>query len=140
MTTAIDTNVLVALWDADDALHPVARKALEGLWSAESLLICGVVYAELVGAPLRTEDFIDRFCEETGISVQWDLGESVWRAAGRAFQDYAGRRKKHGGPQQRRVLADFVIGAHAAENRYKLLTADAGVYERAFPKLRVRII
>ena len=140
MTVALDTNVIVALWDAADALHPVARRALEEVSSREALVMCGVVYAELIGAPGRTEAFVDRFCEEAGIAVEWELEERIWRRAGVAFQGYATRRKKQSGAEPRRLLADFLIGAHALENGYKLLTLDGGMYRRAFPGLRLEIV
>jgi predicted nucleic acid-binding protein len=140
VTVALDTNVIVALWDAADALHPVARKALEEVSSREALVICGVVYAELIGAPGRTEAFVDRFCEEAGIAVEWELKERIWRWAGVAFQGYASRRKKQSGAEPRPLLADFLIGAHALENGYKLLTLDGGMYRRAFPGLRLEIV
>jgi len=140
VTVALDTNVIVALWDAADALHPVARKALEEVSSREALTMCGVVYAELIGAPGRTEAFVDRFCEEAGIAVEWELKERIWRRAGVAFQEYAKRRKKQSGAEPRRLLADFLIGAHALENGYKLLTLDGGMYRRAFPGLKLEIV
>ena len=140
MTVALDTNVIVALWDATHALHPVARKALEAAASREALTMCGVVYTELIGAPGRTEAFVDRFCEEAGIAVEWELKERIWRRAGAAFQEYGARRKKQSGAEPRRLLADFLIGAHALENGYKLLTLDGGMYRRAFPGLRVEIV
>jgi predicted nucleic acid-binding protein len=140
VTVALDTNVIVALWDAADALHPVARRALEEVSSREALVMCGVVYAELIGAPGRTEAFVDRFCEEAGIAVEWELEERIWRRAGVAFQGYATRRKKQSGAEPRRLLADFLIGAHALENGYKLLTLDGGMYRRAFPGLRLEIV
>lgn len=140
MTVALDTNVIVALWDATDALHPVARKALEEASDREALAMCGVVYAELIGAPGRTEAFVDRFCEEAGIAVEWELGERIWRRAGAAFQEYATRRKKQHGAAPRRLQADFLIGAHALENGYKLLTLDGAMYRRAFPGLRLKIV
>jgi predicted nucleic acid-binding protein len=73
MTTAIDTNVIVALWDAEDTLHRPARAALDKAFSEGTLVISGAVYAELLAAPGRTEAFVDRFCEETGIEVEWEL-------------------------------------------------------------------
>jgi hypothetical protein len=140
VTVALDTNVIVALWDAADALHPVARKALDEVSGREALAMCGVVYAELIGAPGRTEAFVDRFCEEAGIAVEWELRERIWRKAGAAFQEYARPRKKQSGAAPRRLLADFLIGAHALENGYKLLTLDGGMYRRAFPGLRLEIV
>jgi predicted nucleic acid-binding protein len=140
VTVALDTNVIVALWDATHALHPVAREALEAASRREALAICGVVYAELIGAPGRTEAFVDRFCEEAGITVEWEFRERIWRKAGVAFQGYATRRKKQRGAEPRRLLADFLIGAHALENGYKLLTLDGGMYRRAFPGLKLEIV
>jgi len=137
MTTAIDTNALVALWDAGDTLHVSARQALEAAFGQGNLVIAGVVYAELLAAPGQTEGFLERFCEETGIQVEWEMTEGIWRAAGRAFQGYAGRRKKQTGVTPRRVLADFLIGAHALVNGYRLLTLDDGNYRASFPRLRV---
>lgn len=140
MTTAIDTNVLVALWDADDALHRAARPLLEQAHAAGRLVICGLVYAELLAAPGRTETFLDKFCEETGVDVEWEIEEKAWRRAGAAFQSYAARRRRQRGSGPRRILADFLIGAHAAVNGYRLLTLDAGVYRAAFPNLVVTTI
>lgn len=135
MTTAIDTNVLVTLWDVEDTLHRPARHALEEAFEQGSLAIVGAVFAELLAAPGRTEEFLDQFCEETGIEVEWELSEEIWRAAGLAFQGYAARRKRQKGTEPRRILADFLIGAHAAVNGYRLLTLDAGLYRASFPKL-----
>jgi predicted nucleic acid-binding protein len=139
VTIALDTNVLSALWNDNDALNRVAAKALEDK-KQERMAICGVVYAELIGAPGRTEAFVDRFCEEAGIAVEWELKERVWRRAGVAFQEYAARRKKQIGAAPRRLLADFLIGAHALENGYKLLTLDEGLYKAAFPRLKLEIV
>lgn len=135
MTTAIDTNILVTLWDVEDTQHRPARQALEAAFEKGSLVIVGAVYAELLAAPGRTEEFLDQFCEETGIGVEWNVTEEVWRMAGLAFQGYAARRKKQKGTGPRRILVDFLIGAHAAMNGYRLLTLDAGLYRASFPKL-----
>jgi predicted nucleic acid-binding protein len=137
MTTAIDTNVIVALWDAEDSLHRVARAALDKAFNEGALVISGAAYAELMAAPGRSETFVDRFCEETGIAVEWEIGERAWRAAGAAFQGYAARRRKQKGAEARRILTDFVIGAHALVNGYKLLTLDAGIYQASFPRLGI---
>jgi predicted nucleic acid-binding protein len=137
MTTAIDTNIIVALWDADDMLHRTARELLNTAQGRGPLVICGVVYAELLGAPGRTEAFIDRFCEETGMAVEWELGEKVWRVAGTTFQSYSARRRKQKDAGPRRILADFLIGAHALVSGYKLLTLDGRMYEAAFPRLGI---
>jgi predicted nucleic acid-binding protein len=138
MTTAIDTNVISALWDAGDALCKTAQNVLEEAQRTGGMVICPAVHAELLAAPGRTEEFVDRFCEEAGIVVEWELSEKVWRAAGVGFQQYAVRRRKQRDAQARRILADFLIGAHALVSGYKLLTLDAGIYQVSFPRLGIR--
>ncbi len=135
MTTAIDTNVLVALWNEDDTLNTLARSALDTALGRGSLVIAAPVFAELLAAPSRNEAFLDSFCRETGISIDWNLDETVWRRAGRAFRAYVGRRKTQRGTGPRRILADFLIGAHALQNGFRLLTLDEGLYRAAFPRL-----
>jgi predicted nucleic acid-binding protein len=135
MTTAIDTNVITALWNNDDALNVRAQEALDGVFGGGKLSVSGVVYAELLAAPSRTEGFVDEFLQVAGIEIDWEINERLLRAAGLAFQGYAARRKKQKGTEPRRILADFLIGAHAAVNGYRLLTLDAGLYRAAFPKL-----
>jgi predicted nucleic acid-binding protein len=135
MTTALDTNVLVALWTQDDALNKKAQAVLDDARSRGRMVISAVVYAELLAEQQRNEAFVDGFCNEAGIEVDWELGERVWRVAGAAFQGYAARRRKQRGVEPRRILADFVIGAHALVNGYRLLTLDAGIYAASFPRL-----
>ena len=65
------------------------------------------------------------------------MDESIWRTAGKSFQKYANRRRNQRAGQPRRVLADFLIGAHALEKGYSLLTLDEGIYRAAFPKLHI---
>jgi len=137
MTTAIDTNILVALWNEDDSLNTLARSALDDALGRGGLVIAAPVFAELLAAPSRNEAFLDSFCKDTGISVDWNLGEAVWRTAGQAFQLHVHRRRKQPGSGQRRILADFLIGAHAVENGFRLLTMDNRLYRAAFPRLPI---
>ena len=137
MITAVDTNVLVALWDRDDTLNSIAQEALDAAFARGKLVISGAVFAELLALPRRTEAFIEEFLRETGIGVDWITDEAMWRVAGRAFQAYANRRRKQRSGEPRRLLADFLIGAHAVENGFALLTLDYGIYRAAFPKLRI---
>lgn len=135
MTTSIDTNVIVALWDEDPTLSSTAQAALDAALGRGALVVAAPVFAELMACPGRGETFLESFFRDTGIVVDWNLGEATWRVAGRAFQAYAARRRKQGDRAPRRILADFVIGAHAQHNSYQLLTLDEGVYRAAFPRL-----
>jgi len=137
LTSAIDSNIFVALWDAQNALHLRAQAVLDEAQSHGNLVVAAPVYAELLSFPGRTEDFLDYFFSKTAITVDWELNESDWRAAGRAFQIYAGRRRKHREAGPRRILTDFLIGAHALRRGYRLHTLDEGLYRAAFPRLSI---
>ena len=140
MTTALDTNVLSALWNDDDTLNRIAARALQDTQKKGPMVICGVVYAELLAAAGRTEAFVDQFCEDTHIGIEWELRERIWREAGKAFQEYAARRRRQGSTEPRRLLGDFLVGAHAWVNGYKLLTLDARVYRASFPRLALETV
>jgi predicted nucleic acid-binding protein len=137
MTTAVDTNVIVGLWSSDPALNKAVQKALDNAQAQGAVVACGPVFAELMAAPGRTEAFLNSFFVDTGISIEFDLDEAIWRVAGRAFQSYAVRRRKQRDPGARRILADFLIGAHAFHRGYSLLTLDDHLYHSAFPNLPV---
>jgi predicted nucleic acid-binding protein len=140
MTTAIDTNMIVALWAEDPDLSLAAESALEVAYRRGSLVVSAPVFAELIAAPGRTENFVTAMLEENGIAVDWELNEPVWRSAGRAFQTYAELRRQQGDPGPRRILADFLIGAHALIRGYRLLSLDERLYRAAFPALRLETI
>jgi hypothetical protein len=55
MTTAIDSNILVALWNEDDSLNTLARSALDAALGRGGLVIAAPVFAELLAAPSRNE-------------------------------------------------------------------------------------
>jgi predicted nucleic acid-binding protein len=137
MSTAIDSNVLIALWNEDDSLNTQASSALDTAQGRGGLFVAAPVYAELLAAPSRTEAFLDSFCKETSISVHWNLSEDIWRAAGRAFRQYVARRRRQRDSGPRRILADFLIGAHALHHGFDLLTLDDRLYRAAFPRLAV---
>jgi len=140
MTTALDSNILVALWAPEHTLTSTAKLGLKSARSAGSLIVSAPVYAELLAYPERTEEFLDSFFAETGIAIDWNLNESIWRSAGLAYQSYAVRRRKQRDAGPRRIQADFLIGAHAFENGYRRLTLDDRLYRAAFPKLAITAI
>ncbi|MBV9217304.1 MAG: PIN domain-containing protein [Acidobacteria bacterium] len=137
MPTSVDTNILVAFLKINDPLTAKAEKLLKKASTDGELIVCGAVYSELLGMPGRTEAYLDTFTTEMNIEVDWLIDEKIWRSAGRAFAKYASRRRKARSEHPRRILTDFLIGAHAAERGYSLLTLDDGIFRAAFPKLRL---
>ena len=142
VATALDTNVLVTLLLADSEVDVKrAQTALEAASALGEVFVSPVVYAELLAAPLRDEAFLEVFLKDTRIRVDARFTRAMWRSAGLAFGAYARRRRAQpGDPGPRRILADFLIGAHATELRTRLLTFDNGVYKAAFPELELVVL
>ncbi|MBV9075033.1 MAG: PIN domain-containing protein [Acidobacteria bacterium] len=136
MRTAIDTNVLSSLLSHEPTAAELAE-VLRELQAAGGLAVCAVVYAELCAHPQSSPVFIDQFLETTHIWVDFLLGEDVWRLAADAFSTYSEKRRKSAGTYPRRLLADFIVGAHALLRADRLLTLDKTLYRQAFPKLKL---
>ncbi len=56
------------------------------------------------------------------VMLDIELDRDLWRDAGKGFAEYAVRRRESGGDTPRRILADFVIGAHAASRTNGLIS------------------
>jgi predicted nucleic acid-binding protein len=82
MRTAVDTNVISALWSGE----PSARRIEAHLGDAKNqggLVIGAPVYAELLAHPKATESFVNAFLADTGIAVDFDFHHSVWLEVGK---------------------------------------------------------
>jgi predicted nucleic acid-binding protein len=136
VTTALDSNVLIAFWNEDDELNLEASKALQGAAEAGELVISPPVYVEIRSIRDRDEAKIEYFLEKTEIHVDWQLEERIWREAAQASHEYV-KRRKGAILSPRRITADFVIGAHAMVRDYPLLTLDKRTFRVAFPSLKM---
>lgn len=136
MRTAIDTNVFSAIWSSEPSAERVTVKLGEAKRNG-ALLVSPVVFAELLAYPGATETFVRGFLEATGVAIDYKLEERFWVESGRRFARYAARRRQSTGDATRRLLADFLIGAHALVQADRLLTLDPKVYQQDFPELRL---
>jgi predicted nucleic acid-binding protein len=134
LSCAIDTNALVDLVAGEEAVALKIASSLEEQGAKGALVIAAPVYAECLAHPRWTPRTLDQFLAETSLNVDWNLEKIVWVRAGERFGAYARHREKSGSGQPRRILADFVIGAHA-ELLGALLTRDLGFYKTYYPKL-----
>ena len=154
MTTAVDTNILLDVL-TPDPLHSDHSEAalMEGLRTG-ALIISEPVYAELAGRfPSSVE--LESFLADTSIQRVASSSAALFRA-GEAWRRYARRRESaflcpHCGssqsvrcnscgstiPVRQHVVADFIIGAHAAVHADRLLTRDRGYYATYFPDLEL---
>jgi len=136
MRTALDSNVLSALWSSEPLASRVAAELAEA-YSQGGMVICAPVYAELLAHPSASQSFVDEFLSETGIVVDFGLDEPVWRLAAKSFAAYAQRRRRSAGGSPKRLLVDFIVAAHALLRADRLMTLDRARYERDFPRLRM---
>ena len=136
MRTALDTNIISAVWSGSaPAAHVagmLAKAANEG-----ALVISAPVYVELTAYPNVTSQYLDQFLASTRVQVDFAIEEPVWRETAQRYAASARRRRKSGGGEAKRLLADFLIGAHAFLQADRLFTLDPHRFEQDFPKLRL---
>ena len=112
--TALDTNVIIDLQEGDSETAERAVRAIESAGERDALVVCGAVYAELCGRASRAPETVAASLGAARIAVDTSMPIDVWALAGTAYAAYRQRRAKSGGGEARRILADFLIGAHAS--------------------------
>jgi predicted nucleic acid-binding protein len=134
--TAVDTNVFSALLSGDEEAVSTMQTALEATAVEGLIVVSPPVYAELLAG--WDSGVVDNLFSDKSIDVDWNLGSEVWRAAGMRYGIYArDRRRQRGDAGPRRILADFLIGAHALHLAHALLTSDTRIYGTYFSELEV---
>jgi predicted nucleic acid-binding protein len=128
--TAVDTSVLLDIFGADARFGEGSARALRKCIVEGSVVACDVVWAETSASfaePAAAEAALVRL--RVGFSA---LNSATSLAAGRGWRAY----RKAGGSRER-MIADFLIGAHALANADRLLTRDRGFYRQYFKQLTV---
>lgn len=134
MITAVDTNVLIDILARDPEFAFASRERVRSASQDGALVICEIVYAELSGR-FSEQTVLDAFLRETGISLKASESKTLWKA-GVLWRDYRVGHA-HSSLMGRRILADFLIGAHASLQADQFLTRDQGFYRAAFKGLRL---
>jgi len=130
MITAIDTNVLLDILVPNEKFCDASIRALEGAANAGSLVICDLVYAELC-IHFNSQRECELFLNDNEIRVE-ALSREAHFLGSRVWRNY----RKQGGTRTR-ILADFLIGAHAQTQATRLLSRDRGFYKKLFPGLQL---
>ena len=129
MRTAVDTSVLLDVFLADPEHGERSRDWLRAAYDAGAIIVCDIVYAELTPA------FGDRAALDAALrrinATTSPIDTAIAHEAGVRWMRY----RKAGGPRKR-IISDFLIGAHAAAVAESFLTRDRGFYATYFPELK----
>ena len=132
MKTAVDTNVLLDVFRPDPTHGPQSADWLQRAYDDGAVLVCDVVYAEL--APFFGDKLIlDAALREVNATLS-PIDSDIAYEAGLRWMRY----RRAGGPRTR-IVADFLIGAHALAAADAFLSRDRGFYGTYFPELTARL-
>jgi predicted nucleic acid-binding protein len=130
VTSSVDTSVLIDVLAGDPTYSVSSRHALGRASREGALIVCPVVVAELRAA-YRDDAQVRRLLLDLGIHVV-DVDMQDGLDAGRIHRAYL-----HAGGGRDRVVADFLIGAHARNHATRLIARDRGFFRDYFGDLKV---
>ena len=127
---AVDSSVLLDVLTEDGRFAQASEACLNDALAAGDVVICDAVVAE-VQTMLDTRDTAMDALSQLGIRYLAPTEQAAVRAGHmqRRFRDRGGRRD--------RVVADFLIGAHAMLQCGALITRDAGFFRDYFKGLKL---
>lgn len=155
MTTAVDTNALLALLYEDDHADR-SESEIRRAYQAGRVVITPVVYAELAAdGHFDSTSELAQFLEDFSLHRCEPSQKALFRA-GEQFRKYVDRRPaglqcpscgtkqlvdcnecdEHLSPRQH-IAADFIIGGHASVDATGLVTFDSAFYGTYFPSVTV---
>lgn len=133
MRIAVDSSVLLDVLTADPNFGLASREALRRAYDAGDLVACEVVWSE-VRAHFPDNATFRSTLTTLGVAFEpmrpeaAELAGETWRAYCLTI-----RRKR----DRDRVVADFLIGAHAKLQTDALLSRDRGFFQSHFKGLRL---
>jgi predicted nucleic acid-binding protein len=128
--TAVDTSVLLDVFGADPSFGPASLSALAACLATGGVVACEVVWAEVAGffpSSEAAEDAMDTL----GIDFS-PMQRGAALDAATAWKSY-----RQQGESCQRMVADFLIGAHAFSQSDQLLTRDCGFYRAYFSNFEI---
>lgn len=126
----VDTNVLLDVAESDPAWADWSQRQLEHLALSDTLTINPVIYTEFSIGYARIEE-VEAVLAAVAMPIAPMPREALF-LAGKAFLQYRQRGGSRSG-----VLPDFLIGAHASVEGWRLLTRDVARYRSYFPGLQL---
>jgi predicted nucleic acid-binding protein len=131
MRTAVDTSVILDVLTADPSHGASSEAALRRVAQQGRLVVGECVLAEITPAFRSGRSQIDEFLTDWDIDFTPSTKECAV-LAGEMFTSYLRRRSK---PDPRRLVPDFLVGAHAKLLADRLLARDRGYFRDYFKGL-----
>lgn len=130
---AVDSSVLLDMLTEDPQFAAASSAAIEQALGTSGLVVCDAVVAEVQTMLATSESAMD-VLNEFGIHYLPTNEQAAVRAG---FMQRRFRDRRDRGDRRERVVADFLIGAHAMMQCDALITRDAAFYRDYFKGLRV---
>ena len=128
MRTAVDTSVLLDVFLPDPRHGERSAERLRTAYDGGAIVVCDIVYAELTPA------FGDRASLDAALrrihATTSAIDTAIAHEAGLRWMRY-----RNAGGSRKRIISDFLIGAHAVTVADAFLTRDRGFYNTYFPEL-----
>ena len=130
MISAVDSSVVLDVVTDDANFADASEDKLRSAAAEGQLVICECVLAE-IRPVFRDEKTFDEFLRDWQFEFVASSFESA-KLAGEHFRTYLER-----GGRQGRIVADFLIGAHASLHADRLIARDRGYLRDYFSDLQL---
>ena len=140
MRVAVDTSVLLDVLGGDSVFGRASREALRRAYDRGPLCACDVVWAEVRASFEAEGPFVEAM---DGLGIEFlAMTDASAALAGSHWRRYHRNRPREvrgatRGTRDKRVVADFLVGAHAQLQTDGLLARDRGFFRSYFKGLRL---